>query len=178
MAGGMKIQMSLLGASDLKNFLSGQVKQKRVEVGRAVKDVTVKWQMEAKLRVPVDTGFLRNSILREDGLDSQGFYGAVGSNAKYATFTEFGNQYIADGAVEALGTGPDVTDAQAVKVWPAKQAKIGNANVGKDGRLREATGKFATGTQTRTQMPWLRTSFNAIREWAINRIAKAVKFER
>lgn len=124
------------------------------ELRDATRDISVEWQREAKLRVPVESGLARNTIQREHGIDDDGdFFAAVGSNRKYAPYIEFGTDRIAGGRVKALGDDPEIEDGDAVTEWPAK---------GEDGASRE-------------QMPWLRPAFMAIRDWVEDKLIRALR---
>lgn len=142
----------------LKEFLalvdrsSGKEFEQRLR--KAVNDSATEWQTEAKQRVPVDTGLTRNTILKSVESSNQEISGAVGSNQKHAKFIEFGTKHIAGGAVEALGAGPEITDSQAVKSWPALFSRFGS----------------------RQQMPWLRPAFMAIKQKIVQRLQSALKF--
>lgn len=121
----------------------------------AMKRTSILWKAGAVKRAPVDDGLLRASVLREHGKDAKGeYYAAVGSNQDYAKFVEFGTSRIAGGAVKALGESPNITDAQAIKTWPALE---------KDGGSRE-------------QMPWLRPSYMAIQGRVLAMINAALKW--
>ena len=148
-----RVTTTIFGLDALTRVLSLWNPQMERNMERAFKDIVTEWARQAKLRVPVETGRLRNTILTEVGKDAQGLYGAVGSNLTYSPFVEFGTDRIAGGAVKALGTRPDITDAEAVTDWPAKAA---------DGAQRE-------------QMPWLRPAFMAIRDKSERRIARAIE---
>jgi hypothetical protein len=177
------VQFSFRGLDSFEQILHRWRPQVRKNLKEAFRDIATAWQLEAKRRVPVDTGLTRNTILKEHGENNNfEFYCAVGSNQKHAKYIEFGTKHIAGGRVKALGTGDDITDAQAVHSWPAKD---GNAKSktsasidlsGKTkGRLRNMTGRFVKGAQE--QMPWLRPSFMAIREKALGRLAKALQLD-
>lgn len=116
-----------------------------------------RWESEAKRRVPVETGLLRNSIFHEVGKEGGEQYVTVGSNQDYAPHIEFGTDWIAGGAVKALGLSPEITDAQAVTSWPAKDAN-------------------ATGGSME-QMPFLRPAFMAIRDWALKRLENVLRMK-
>lgn len=172
----MKIRMDIKGQQALRDLLAGRAKQADKAIRIALVRICVRWELEAKRRIPVETGFARNSVTHEVGKDADGHFGAVGSNADYAKYLEFGTEHIAGGAVKALGTREDVTDAQAIKIWPAKNANL----LKKDGTANAAftrlTAKVAAGG-AQEQMPWLRTSFMSIRIWALDELAKAIKWE-
>ena len=148
-----RVTTHIFGLDELTRILSLWTPSVKQNLERAFRDITTEWAREAKLRVPVETGQLRNSILTEVGWDEQGIFGAVGTNVRHGVFTEFGTDRIAGGRVKALGTGAEITDAQAIKDWPAKA---------KDGAQRE-------------QMPWLRTAFHVVLPKAQRRIARAIE---
>lgn len=180
----MKIDMTLTGCEELEKFLRGRLAELRPKCERAMNLVGTRWVYEAKLRVPVDNGLLRNTIIKDAGFDFQGPYCQVGSNQKYAKYTEFGTQHIAGGAVEALGTGDEITDLQAVHSWPAKDgdatrktsAMIDTAG-GAKGRRRNSLGQFLRG-RPQEQMPWLRPALAAIKHWIIGKLAEVIMFEK
>lgn len=148
----MQVEMKLEGIEEFAGLLEQYKQELRAELRQAFVEITTKWQREAVMRVPVEFGTLRQSIRPQVRWVGQELQGKVGSSVKYAAFIEFGTEHIAGGRVKALGLRPDVTDAQAIKEWPALAARGG----------------------TRQQMPWLRPGFMAIRDWAIARINKAV----
>lgn len=142
------VRMSLEGAGELVSTLrrwdrdtSARLKSELDLIGEA-------WKTEAKKRVPVEHGVLRNSINKEVTVSRDDFELAVGTHVKYGVYLEFGTEHIAGGRVKALGDSPDVTDQQAITDWPAK----------------------AETNARREQMPWLRTAWHAIKERAIRRI--------
>lgn len=134
------------------------------------------WVAEAKKRVPVDEGRLRSSLRTNTYTDGDGvIVTEVGTNVEYAKHLEFGTDYIAEGRVKDLGLSPEITDAQAIHTWPAKEAEATDATsammVG--GRLRTALGRFAAGPQE--QMPFLRPAFMKIRQWVIDQFNAALE---
>ncbi len=146
---------ALDGLTEFEKILQQSVPKTRDKLKLAMRDIATMWQMQAKLRAPVDTGILRNQVLNEHGIDTRGeFFAAVGSNQKYAKFVEFGTKYIAGGQVQALGTRPDITDTEAIKSWPAKD---------KGGGQRE-------------QMPWLRPAWMHIKDKAMKKIDESIVF--
>lgn len=129
---------------------------------------------EAQKRVPVDQGTLKQQILTNTYQRPGEIVTETGSNLKYAVYVEFGTKYIAKGAVQRIGTKPIVTDAEAIKVWPAKNKdRIDKAGKPVDGAVIEIERRLA-GTGVGEQMPWLRSSWWRIRDWAIQEITKAV----
>lgn len=112
------------------------------------------WQAEAKKRVPVDEGRLEKGIIAPPPyMDGDKLTMEVGTNIEYGPYIEFGTTRIAGGKVLALGDGPGITDQQAIKSWPAKDAEA----------LSGST----------EQMPFLRPAFNEIREDLIDEIDEA-----
>lgn len=126
------------------------------ELEREMEVIAARWAAEARRRVPVETGALGATLLHESGRQGSEFFAAVGSNQEYAPHIEFGTEWIAGGAVKAIGTAPDVTDSQAVRSWPAKDEGGGGAG---------------------EQMPFLRPAFMAIEEWAIKRLKKVIEMD-
>lgn len=113
-----------------------------------MKETVEKWVVEAKKRVPYDTGVLYESIEGVVEVMGDTIMGIVGSSIPWAVFVEWGTRYIAGGRVYALGLGPDVTDAEAIKMWPAKAERGGGDD----------------------QMPWLRPSWWAIEPWFMEQL--------
>lgn len=120
---------------------------------------------EAQRRVPVETNRLKQGILTVTSRDAQGFVTEVGTNVKsekgfpYPVVLEFGSKFIASGRVVALGEGTDISDADAIKDWPAKASG----------------GPQQGGKSSREQMPWLRPSWQFILPEAIQLINKAME---
>lgn len=143
---------------------------------QAHKRIGHRWRAEAVKRVPVDTGTLKQRIVENTYWEGgNSIITECGSNVPYAPFVEFGTRHIAGGRILALGDSPDITDAEAIKDWPAKAAggvvnnQSGNAAVNAALQRRAARGSASE------QMPWLRPAFNSIRDWAIDQLAKATE---
>jgi hypothetical protein len=139
--------------------------------------VGVRWKAEAVKRVPVDTSRLKQQINKNVYQDGQFvFVTEVGTNVKdYPIYLEFGTSHIAHGAVLALGTSTEITDAQAIHTWPAKEfdaiAKTSHSEKG--GKLYNSSMVQVAGPQE--QMPWLRPAFNSIRVWVIDQLNSAIE---
>lgn len=128
---------------------------------RALQVIGVDWRDRAKERVPVSAGAdtiggsLESHIFKN--VYTEGLYRTltleVGTNIPYGVYVEFGTRYIAGGAVLRLGFGPEVTDAMAVKDWPAKDERTEGGTIGND-----------------QQMPWLRPAWFAVEKRALERI--------
>lgn len=171
--------------ADLELKLRQWNRESRDRAFRAFRRIGVAWKAEAIKRIPVDTGVARQHIATETLWDGpHEILTNTGSNLvdpdtgiPYPVYLEFGTKYIAGGRVKQLGYDPFVTDAQAIKSWPAKDAEAlheGNAQgtfTDKQGRLRDAKGHFVGGVGE--QMPWLRPAFNVIRDWAMREIEQA-----
>ena len=63
------------------------------EIGRVVKANTAELQQKEMRTVPVDTGFLKRSIMLT--MKDNGLTGVVEPTASYATFVEFGTRFMA-----------------------------------------------------------------------------------
>ena len=63
------------------------------EIGRVVKANTAELQQKEMRTVPVDTGFLKRSILLT--MKDNGLTGVVEPTATYATFVEYGTRFMA-----------------------------------------------------------------------------------
>lgn len=136
------VTVQFRGVDKFQRRMKSWIRSQREKTQENLRKIGRAWVTEAKRRVPVNTGRLRNSIDKETGIDATGdFFVAVGSSVRYAPFLEFGTESIAGGRVKALGTGPIITDEQAVKDWPAKR---------KRGARRQ-------------QMPFLRPAFSFLR---------------
>lgn len=193
MSGEIEIVMHQELAQELKrlsDMLKAWDKSCLDQIIKALKVIGTRWQSEAKKRVPVDYGTLRQRILTETYKETGGDWTtAVGTNVPYGKWLEFGTKHIAGGHVLALGQGIDVTDAQAIKIWPAKN--FGSGTLKKDGwrsrggfinektgvanaRAVEAQNKNYALGNTGEEMPWLRTSFNAVKSWAVEMLKEAM----
>jgi hypothetical protein len=157
-----------MGLQELGLMAEDWSKNMRTNLVQAMHQIGQAWTAEAKRRCPVGprivgSGTLRNSISYNVIEGTLGVWLDVGvpSEMHYAIYVEFGTRFIAKGAVLALGPDPGITDAQAIKDWPAKAA---NAN--------ETT--YGAGEE---QMPWLRTAYNSISDKAEDLIYHAVGYE-
>lgn len=159
------------GLKELRQKVGASASQTKANIKRTMIRGKTEWMREAKFRVPVDTGVTRNTILGDVTVTNDEATCSVGSNQEHAKHIEFGTDWIAGGSVKALGTRPDITDADAIHTWAAKEENATkktsySANIN-TGRLHNRGGleidgkRGAVGRQE--QMPWLRTSFIAIR---------------
>lgn len=148
-------------------------------------------RQEAVKRVPVDEGTLRQRILTNTYETDGMIFTETGTNIpEYPIYIEFGTKYIAGGRVKRLGTAPDLTDAQAITLWPAKNFGslvdfLGGSKDRRPGQIDEETGKanerIVAGFAARLarggaqeQMPWLRPAFQKIKVDAIGLLHAAM----
>jgi len=182
----MKIEISLgqeltAALKQLENALLNWTKEGRAKALKAHQQIAQRWRSEAVRRVPVDTSRLKQAILANAYEDGNQIVCEVGTNvtsssgAPYPVYVEFGTRYIARGRVLALGFGPEVTDAQAIKYWPAKNEGI-VSNTGKvNTRVAAAISRRMRLGQATEQMPWLRPAFWAVRDWAVQLLNAAME---
>ena len=103
-------------------------------------------QGEVKKRVPVKDGRLRRGINQDTTRTGFVYTTEIGTNVRdsngfpYPKVLEYGSKHIAGGKVAALGTGSDITDANAITEWQAKAERGG----------------------TGQQMPFFRPAFNKV----------------
>lgn len=159
----------------LEARLEGWMKAVEPQAEQAMKQIAIRWQGEAQERAPVDTGTLKTRVLANSYEQGGVFVTEVGSNLPYAPFVEFGTDYIAGGKVKALGSGPEITDAEAITIWPAKNAGIIKADGTADNRVVKAIDANLAAGGRQEQLPWLRPAFNAIRAWAIRTLERAMQ---
>lgn len=62
-------------------------------VYKMILKTTLRIEALAKMKCPVDTGRLRNSIQHQIALDNGEITGRVGTNVEYAPYVEFGTRY-------------------------------------------------------------------------------------
>lgn len=130
-----------------------QSRERFVEgIRQLMEETKLKWIAEAKKRVPVLTGVLRDSIDGAVERMKDTFTVIVGTAVEYSIFVEFGTRYIAGGRVYSLGLSPEITDSMAIQDWPAKSERGGGPD----------------------QMPWLRPSWWAIEPWFMEQLQYVV----
>jgi len=126
---------------------------------------------EAVKRVPVDTSNLVQKIFTNTDVVGKKIVTETGTNVDAGIFVEFGTKHIAGGRVKALGDKIEITDTQAIKDWPAKQADLSPPTE----KVQAALTKRAKRGGPQEQMPWLRPSWMAIRKWAVKLINDALR---
>lgn len=148
---------------DLEHRLSKWPDDFKKRLNAVHREIGVRWKSEAIKRVPVDTGFLKSKILNNVYIENTYTYVTeVGTNIpEYPIDLEFGTRYIAGGSVLALGDSTELTDQQAVHMWPAKA----------EGLIGLTAKQAASNTE---QMPWLRPSFNFIKTWVIDSLGSVM----
>lgn len=139
---------SIRGLPEFKTRMATAKERIRVGLAALMVETKNRWVYEAKKRAPIDTGDLVDSI--EGAVEVMGdtFLAMIGTNTEYARFTEFGTRRMAGGRVLALGTDPNITDADAIFDWPAKRERPNNTD----------------------QMPWMRPSWWAIEPWFMEQL--------
>lgn len=161
--GGLSAQLYRWSHEGRKNMLT------------AYKQVGEEFKGQAKRRVPVDEGRLRNSIMSNTYEDALGeITTEVGTNVPYGVYTEFGTKWIAGGAVKALGMGDYIADFEAVHNWPAKSRQATNRTSVSLTTAGLLNAFFGAVSGVQEQMPWLRTAWTQIRNWAIDKINQAM----
>lgn len=145
---------------------------------KAHQTIGQRWKAEAVKRAPVAKGTLVERIVTNSYSVPGGFETECGSNVPHAVFTEFGTRHIAGGRVLALGQGAVITDAQAIKNWPAKDAGRRDPDGSVNSIVAAAEAARAARGSANEQMPWLRPAFHSIRDWAINLLSEALEIPR
>lgn len=182
----MQFERDLQALAQLAQAWKAQAGRRTMQAHRRIGQLH---RREAIERVPVDEGRLRNAILTNTYLVGDQYHTETGTNVeKYPAFVEFGTRYIAGGRVKALGQRVDITDAQAIKLWPAKNfgslnLKTGGRKAGlideKSGRANlrviEAIDKRLAAGRAQESMPWLRPSFQKIKAQAIEMLQAALE---
>lgn len=85
------MKVTLVGAADLKTDLLKASELEKVQ--EIVKYHTASLTQKAQRRVPVDTGFLKRSIIQE--ISGGGMTGTVTAGADYAGYVEKGTRFMA-----------------------------------------------------------------------------------
>lgn len=160
----------------LENRIGQWSKDLKAKLRAVHLEVGMRWQAEAIKRVPVDTSTLKQRILKNVYVDNQYVYVTeVGTNIpEYPIDLEFGTKWIARGRVLALGTSTQITDQQAIHMWPAKEAdaiKETSYSINTNDERLNKTGDLAGPNQKggpQEQMPWLRPAFNSIKTWVVD----------
>lgn len=179
MSAEIRITLDSAFGRDLKNladFLRSWDKSLLDRLQKALAVIGQRWKAEAVKRVPVDTGNLKQRILTEVFQEFGNWTVACGTNVPYGKFLEFGTKFIAGGKVLRFGDNPIVTDADAIKWWPAKNAGFVNEDTGKaySGAVAASLRNHERGGP-QEEMPWLRSSLAAITQWAVQVLADAAQ---
>jgi HK97 gp10 family phage protein len=86
----MELRVTITGTENMQNELSDMVRPGALVKGLSAAGLFIEGQ--AKIKAPIDTGFLRNSI-GISRLTSE--YVVVGTNAEYASYVEEGTRKMA-----------------------------------------------------------------------------------
>ena len=87
------MSVKIVGLARMIKGLTDIYRNSDSEIGRVVKANTAELQQKEMRSVPVDTGFLKRSILLT--MKDNGLTGVVEPTATYATFVEFGTRFMA-----------------------------------------------------------------------------------
>lgn len=177
-----KVEVTLEGLDDFLGIIEGERYSLVKRLERAIWEILFRLQRDAKRRVPVEFGTLRNNINIDVDTSLLGnVTGEIGpptgKGLFYANYLEYGTRFIAGGRVKALGDGDDITDADAIKQWPAKNAGFINEKTGEliaPAALRAAEKSAQSGSGAE-QMPWLRPAVNKNEAWIHKKILQAVQ---
>lgn len=89
---------------------------------KLVRASTLQTEAIAKVRVPVDTGFLRSSITSEFDRDANSSRGEVGPEAHYSAYVEFGTSRMAPQPY--LNPAADIVEPQFYAAAEALGAQV------------------------------------------------------
>lgn len=160
----------------LANLLRSWDKNIVSRLQAALREIGNRWKSEAAKRVPVDTGNLKQRILTEVFQEFGNWTVACGTNVPYGKYLEFGTKFIAGGRVLALGSDPNIGDGQAITNWPAKNADFVNPITGIANAVAVAQSlKAHNRGSPQEEMPWLRSSLQAIVPWAVSMLIQAAR---
>lgn len=84
-----RITIEIQGLNITKRKLMRQGDRTRRQIEEVIDMISFKIQREAALRAPVDTGFLRSSIIV---IEEEPFYNEIVATADYAHFVEYGTR--------------------------------------------------------------------------------------
>lgn len=169
-----QLQTDLGGFS---NTLYRWSRQGRQEMLKGFRQVEHQFVAEAKKRIPVDEGRARSSIMGNTYEDALGdIISEVGTNVpEYPGYLEFGTNKIAGGRVKALGTDSEISDFEAIHNWPAKSRSATRKTSASMTTLGPLNAFFEQVGGPQEQMPWLRTAWTQIKNWAIGVIDNCMR---
>jgi HK97 gp10 family phage protein len=156
-----------------------------IDIKPIIEDATIRVRDEAKMRVPVDTGELQNSIDYNVELSAKGFTGKVFTNKEHGLYVELGTG--PEGEANHSGISPQVKPIYSPTGWVYKVkennmsyifANSGKVNQAKTKRRNAMSGKFifTNGQPARPFMyPALHENREKISKFIQSRVQKKIK---
>lgn len=86
-----------------------------IDIKPIVEDATIRVRDEAKMRVPVDTGELQNSIDYNVDISAKGFTGKVFTNKEHGIYVELGTG--PKGEANHIGISPEIKPIYSPSGW-------------------------------------------------------------
>lgn len=86
-----------------------------IDIKPIIEDATIRVRDEAKMRVPVDTGELQNSIDYNVDISAKGFTGKVFTNKEHGLYVELGTG--PKGEASHIGISPEVKPIYSPSGW-------------------------------------------------------------
>lgn len=86
-----------------------------IDIKQIIEDATIRVRDEAKMRVPVDTGELQNSIDYNVDISAKGFTGKVFTNKEHGLYVELGTG--SKGEASHIGISPEIKPIYSPSGW-------------------------------------------------------------
>lgn len=86
-----------------------------IDIKPIIEDATIRVRDEAKMRVPVDTGELQNSIDYNVDISAKGFTGKVFTNKEHGLYVELGTG--PKGEASHIGISPEIKPIYSPSGW-------------------------------------------------------------
>lgn len=86
-----------------------------IDIKPIIEDATIRIRDEAKMRVPVDTGELQNSIDYNVDISAKGFTGKVFTNKEHGLYVELGTG--PKGEARHIGISPEIKPIYSPSGW-------------------------------------------------------------
>lgn len=86
-----------------------------IDIKPIIEDATIRVRDEAKMRVPVDTGELQNSIDYNVDISAKGFIGKVFTNKEHGLYVELGTG--PKGEASHIGISPEIKPIYSPSGW-------------------------------------------------------------
>nr|DAX74389.1 MAG TPA: putative tail component [Caudoviricetes sp.] len=91
------------------------VRLHNIDIKPIIEDATIRVRDEAKMRVPVDTGELQNSIDYNVDISAKGFTGKVFTNKEHGLYVELGTG--PKGEASHIGISPEIKPIYSPSGW-------------------------------------------------------------